>query len=397
MRVTLLENIHPQAVALFEQHGLSEIKTFSGALEGDELLAVLKETQLLGIRSKTQLTEKILQAAPNLLAVGCFCIGTDQVDLTAARHAGVAVFNAPYANTRSVAELVLGEIIMLMRRIPEKDKAAHAGEWLKGVDGACEVRGKTLGIVGYGHIGTQVSVLAENLGMRVMFYDVVDKLSLGNAQRALDLNDLLHNSDIVSLHVPSTPQTVNMIGPAELARMKKGAYLLNASRGNVVDLEALAAAIGAKHIGGAAIDVYPVEPANKGDVLHTPLQNLPNVILTPHIGGSTLEAQENIGLDVAEKLVRYVRQGNTGASVNLPQVSLPATTSQTRFRHIHQNVPGMLSKINAIFSAQNLNIAAQYLQTESDCGYVVIDVEGDVDANNIRTQLAALPGTIKAL
>ncbi|MDB5478199.1 MAG: D-3-phosphoglycerate dehydrogenase, partial [Alphaproteobacteria bacterium] len=299
-KVALLENIHASAMAHFNRAGFGEVKTFNGALEGEELIHALQDVQILGIRSKTRLTKQVLESAPQLLAIGCFCIGTDQVDLDYAESRGMVVFNAPYANTRSVAELVLGEIIMLMRRIPAKDKAAHRGEWLKAVDGATEVRGKTLGIVGYGHIGTQLSVLAENFGMRIVFYDVLDKLALGNARKCHSLDELLAQSDIVSLHVPNTPQTKMMIKAAEMQRMKKGAMLINASRGKVVDLEALADALNAGYLSGAAIDVFPVEPANNGEMLETPLRGLANVILTPHIGGSTLEAQENIAGEVAD-------------------------------------------------------------------------------------------------
>lgn len=394
--VSLLENIHAQARGPFDMGGLKDVTFVPGALEGDALLDVLKSAQVLGIRSKTRLTREMLEQAPNLLAIGCFCIGTDQVDLDYAQSRGIPVFNAPYSNTRSVAELVLGEVIMLMRRIPEKDRAAHQGGWLKAVDGACEVRGKTLGIIGYGHIGTQLSVMAESLGMRVVFYDVIDKLALGNAVKCNALDELLMQADVVSLHVPSTPQTNMMMNAERLGKMKQGAMLVNASRGNVVDLEALASAISAGKIGGAAVDVFPVEPANNKETFATPLQNLPNVILTPHIGGSTLEAQENIALEVADKLVRYVLDGSTYGSVNMPQVNLPPASGHTRFRHIHANVPGVLAAVNQVFSSRNLNIAAQYLQTSAHAGYVVIDIDGDVNSTQVLADLLAIPGTIRA-
>ena len=396
LKIALLENIHPQAVDLFEAHGQKKPHTELGALEGDALKDALKDIHVLGIRSKTEITAEMLAAAPNLMAIGCFCIGTDQVDLMEAQKRGIPVFNAPYANTRSVAELVLGEIIMLMRRVPEKSRAAHQGDWMKGVDGACEVRGKVLGIVGYGHIGTQLSILAESLGMRVMFYDIIDKLSLGNAQRCVTLDELLGKADIVTLHVPATPQTENMITAKQLKKMKKDSFLINASRGNVVDLDALAKSLTDKHLAGAAIDVYPVEPAKKGDKLTTPLQGIPNAILTPHIGGSTIEAQENIALDVADKLLRYIEHGTTSGAVNMPQVTLPPAANHIRFRHIHHNVPGVLAKINDVFSSRGLNIAAQYLQTTNHCGYVVVDSDSKLDQKEILRALNEIEGTIRA-
>lgn len=396
-KVALFENIHAQAVELFQRQGCEVIREIPAALEGAALVEALQGADIVGIRSKTQLSAEILRQAPQLMAVGCFCIGTDQVDLTAAQQMGIPVFNAPYANTRSVAELVLGEIIMLLRRIPDKNKAAHNGLWLKEVNGATEVRGKTLGIIGYGHIGTQLSILAENLGLRVVFYDVVNKLSLGNAVKCGSLADLLAQSDIVSVHVPGASSTKNLIGAKEFAQMKQGAVFINASRGNVADLDALAAAIESKHLSGAAIDVFPVEPAKNGDVLVTALQNLSNVILTPHIGGSTLEAQENIAGEVTEKLIDYVHNGATYGSVNMPQVALPPAAGHTRFRHLHENVPGMLTAINNAFSSRDVNIAAQYLQTNAQCGYVVIDADGDVDVAGILHELQNIDGTIRAL
>jgi D-3-phosphoglycerate dehydrogenase len=397
-KILLLENIHPSAVTLFNRAGFDDVTLVKGAMEEDELIEAIRDVHILGIRSKTRVTEKALKSATHLAAVGCFCIGTDQVDLNFAESRGLPVFNAPYANTRSVAELVLGEIIMLMRRIPAKNAAAHQGEWLKAVEGATEVRGKTLGIVGYGHIGTQLSVLAENFGMRILFYDVIDKLSLGNAHKCNSLNELLEQSDIVTLHVPATPKTNLMISKAQLQKMKPGSFLINASRGKVVDLEALSEELKNNHLAGAAIDVFPVEPANNGEKLETPLRGLPNVILTPHIGGSTLEAQENIAGEVADKLVRYVRDGATYGSVNMPQINLPQVEeNHTRFRHIHQNVPGVLVKINDVFSSRDLNIAAQYLQTTPRSGYVVIDIDGVMNDFEIRNELAQIVGTIRAL
>ena len=398
LNIALLENIHPYATQLFGKNGIHHIQMQKAAFEDQALQDILGNTHILGLRSKTRVRAADMDKAPHLEAMGCFCIGTDQVDLDAAAERGIPVFNAPYANTRSVAELVLGEIIMLLRRVPEKSAAAHRGEWLKGIDGACEVRGKTLGIVGYGHIGTQLSVLAENLGMRVLFYDIVDKLSLGNAQRADSLGQLLSQSDVVSLHVPATPETENMINAAALKKMKIGSMLINASRGKVVDLEALASALRSGHLSGAAIDVFPVEPSVAGDALTTPLQNLSNVILTPHIGGSTMEAQENIAFDVAEKLLRYILHGTTAGAVNFPQVTLPPVLKNKRFRHVHRNQPGVLSKLNDVFSSQGLNIAAQYLQTDDRIGYVVIDTDTpDVNVPQVLERLRAIPGTIRAL
>lgn len=397
LRIALLENIHPYAASFFGKSGLHDVQTHKGALEDSDLRSAMNGTHIMGIRSKTQISAADLAAAQKLEAIGCFCIGTEQVDLDAAMKLGIPVFNAPYANTRSVAELVLGEVIMLLRRIPEKSAAAHRGEWLKGIDGACEVRGKVLGIIGYGHIGTQLSVLAESIGMRVMFYDVVDKLSLGNAQRADSLKQLLAQSDVVTLHVPGTPETEGMMDAKAIQAMKPGACLINASRGKVVDLGALAKALQAGHLAGAAIDVFPVEPTVAGDAFHTPLQNLQNVILTPHIGGSTLEAQENIAFDVAEKLLRYMIHGSTAGAVNFPQVSLPSSNGKLRLRHVHRNEPGMLAKINDIFSHHKLNIAAQYLQTTDEIGYVVIDTDSpNADVNVLLMALRALPGTIRA-
>lgn len=397
LHIDLLENIHPHATTLFQRHGLSDIATFKGALEGQELQATLARANVMGLRSKTHLTAELLAQSKTLEAIGCFCIGTDQVDLTMAAQMGIPVFNAPYSSTRSVAELVIGHVISLLRRVPEKNAAAHRGEWLKAVDGACEVRGKTLGIVGYGHIGTQLSVLAENIGMQVMFYDVIKKPILGNAHRAESLTQLLAQADVVTLHVPSTPETQNMIDADAIRAMKPGAALINAARGKVVDLDALADALRNKHLCGAAIDVFPIEPVSTNDTFTSPLQGLPNVILTPHIGGSTLEAQESIAEDVAEKLLRYLLHGTTAGAVNFPQVILPAATHLPRFRHVHRNEPGVLAKVNDAFSHLNLNIAAQYLQTNDQIGYVVIDTDAPhVDVTQVLAALRAIPGTIRA-
>jgi D-3-phosphoglycerate dehydrogenase len=352
---------------------------------------------MVGIRSRTQLTAEVLAAAPKLFCVGCFCIGTNQVDLDAAKDAGVPVFNAPYSNTRSVAELVIGETIMLFRGIHQKSVLAHSGAWAKSVSGSREIRGKVMGIVGYGHIGSQVSVLAEAMGMVVRYYDVVDKLTLGNARPCGSLDELLSVSDVVTLHVPATPETRYMIGAAQLANMKPGSYLINASRGNVVDLDALADGITGEHIAGAAVDVYPVEPSSRDQQLETPLRGLDQVILTPHIGGSTHEAQASIGIEVAEKLIRYSDTGTTIGAVNFVEVSLPVQRDTTRFLHVHHNVPGVLSKINGVFSARNLNIAGQYLQTDGTIGYVVVDVSGyEGNGGTIRDELFAIEGTLRA-
>jgi len=376
--------------------GYSNIETLAVGLDEDELIEKIQGVHILGIRSRTRVTEKVLAAANRLLCIGCFCIGTNQVSLDAARRAGVPVFNAPYSNTRSVAELVLGEIVMLLRRIPEKSKACHEGGWDKSAKNSFELRGKTLGIVGYGHIGSQLSVLAEAMGMQVRYFDIEKKLAIGNARPVATLAELLSTSDVVSLHVPATPQTKNMIGEAEIAAMKKGSYFINASRGNVVVIEPLAQAIKDGKILGAAVDVFPKEPAANGEEFESPLRNLPNVILTPHIGGSTLEAQANIGLEVAEKLVKYSDNGSTIGAVNFPEVSLPVKAGGTRFLHIHKNVPGIMRRLNELFSARDLNISAQFLQTDPEIGYVVVDVDGDVDETEFLGELSALDGTVRA-
>ncbi len=395
IRFLLLEGIHPSAVEVLRGAGYTQIETLPKALQGEELKARLADVHFLGIRSQSQLTADVLAAAPKLVAVGCFCIGTNQVDLNAARERGVAVFNAPYSNTRSVAELVLAEAILLLRGVPEKNALAHRGGWLKSAINSHEARGKTLGIVGYGSIGTQLSVLAESLGMHVAFYDVVNKLPLGNARQVQRLHDLLAQSDIVTLHVPELPSTQWMIGPDEIAAMKPGGILINAARGTVVDIDALAAALKEKKLWGAAIDVFPVEPGSNSEEFVSPLRGLDNVILTPHVGGSTMEAQANIGGEVAEKLVKYSDNGTSISSVNFPEVALPAHPGKHRLLHIHRNVPGVLSEINRIFSENHINIASQYLQTNEKVGYVVIDIDA-ASSDLALEKLAAVPGTIRS-
>lgn len=375
IRFLLLEGLHPSAVESLNAAGYTNIDYSRGALNDDELCERIADAHFVGIRSRTRLTETVLAAATKLNAIGCFCIGTNQVDLGAALARGVPVFNAPYSNTRSVAELVLAEAILLLRGVAEKNALAHRGVWSKSASGSFEIRGKVLGIIGYGSIGTQLSVLAEALGMKVVFYDVVKKLPLGNARQIGSLAGLLREADIVSLHVPETRDTRDMIGEAELAQMKQGAILINASRGTVVDIDALAALLGSGHLAGAAIDVFPVEPRSNDEQFVSPLRECDNVILTPHIGGSTVEAQENIGLEVAEKLIRYSDNGTTTSAVNFPEVALPGHPGAHRLLHIHRNVPGVLSAINRVFSDNDINITGQYLQTNDQVGYVVIDVD----------------------
>ncbi|MBC7434919.1 MAG: phosphoglycerate dehydrogenase [Bdellovibrionales bacterium] len=393
IKFLLLEGIHPSAVAVIRAAGYTQIECVAGALSGEELKSRLTGVHFLGIRSRTQLTKQVLTHANRLAAVGCFCIGTNQVDLAAALDLGIAVFNAPFSNTRSVAEMVLAEAILLMRGIPEKSALAHRGSWFKSAQDAFEIRGKTLGIVGYGAIGTQLSVLAEGLGMKVIFFDVVSKLPIGNASRVHDLDDLLGQADVVSLHVPETDATRWMMGPAQIAAMKHGAILINASRGTVVDIDALADAVRSRKLLGAAIDVYPDEPRSNDDRFDSPLRGLDNVILTPHIGGSTVEAQENIGTEVAEKLVKYSDNGTSTSSVNFPEVALPAHPGKHRLLHVHRNVPGVLSEINRVFSDLHINIAAQYLQTRAEVGYVVIDIDAE-HSDVALTNLANVPGTL---
>ncbi|WP_077001490.1 phosphoglycerate dehydrogenase [Variovorax sp. KK3] len=395
IKFLLLEGIHPSAVEVLHTAGYANVETLAGALPEEELKKRIADVHFLGIRSRTQLTAEVFAAAQKLVAVGAFCIGTNQIDLDAAREHGVAVFNAPFSNTRSVAELVLAEAILLLRGVPEKSAVAHRGGWLKSADNAFEIRGKTLGIVGYGSIGAQLSVLAEALGMQVAFFDVVTKLPLGNARQVRTLNELLLQSDIVSLHVPETAATQWMIGAKEIAAMRPGSILINASRGTVVEIEALAQALKQKKLLGAAIDVFPVEPRSNKDEFQSPLRGLDNVILTPHIGGSTMEAQANIGLEVAEKLVKYSDNGTSTSSVNFPEVALPAHPGKHRLLHIHRNVPGVLSEINRVFADNGINIASQYLQTNEKVGYVVTDIDAAYSDLALE-KLAQVPGTIRS-
>ncbi len=396
IKVLLLEGVSQTALDTFKAAGYTNIEFHKKSLSSEDLKKSIADAHIVGIRSRTNLAADVFAQAKKLIAVGCFCIGTNQVDTDTAETLGIPVFNAPYSNTRSVAELVVAEAIMLARGIPQKSTQCHRGGWSKSALGSVEVRGKTLGVIGYGHIGTQVGVLAEGLGMQVIYHDIETKLALGNARAAPSLDELLARADIVTLHVPETPQTKWMIGEKELAKMKSGALLINAARGTVVDIDALAAALKSGHLGGAAIDVFPVEPKGNDDEFVSPLRGMDNVILTPHIGGSTLEAQDNIGIEVAAKLVRYSDNGSTLSAVNFPEVSLPGHPNSQRLLHIHRNTPGILSRINDIFSRENINIDAQYLQTDPKVGYVVIDVSTTAeDANKLRDALAAIPGTLR--
>ncbi|MEM8766434.1 MAG: phosphoglycerate dehydrogenase [Pseudomonadota bacterium] len=394
IKILLLEGVHPCAIEALAADGYENVTRLDHALQGDELAAALSDVHMLGIRSRTQLTEEVLAAANRLMAVGCFCIGTNQVNLGAATVRGIPVFNAPYSNTRSVAELVLAEAILLLRGVPQKTMLMHDGVWQKSAAASFEIRGKTLGVVGYGNIGAQLGVLAESLGMNVVFYDVVRKLNLGNARQIDALSDVLGSADVVSLHVPSTPATANLMNAERLSDLKDGAVLINASRGNVVEIPALAEEIRKGRLLGAAIDVFPEEPKSNNEPFVSELKGLPNVILTPHIGGSTQEAQENIGREVAEKLIRYSDNGSTRSAVNFPEVALPEHPGQHRLLHIHENTPGILSAINQALSDANVNVAGQYLQTMGDVGYVVIDIEADY-SQDVRAKLAAVPGTIR--
>lgn len=397
IKILLLEGVHPTAVEAFKKDGYHEIDYHPKSLAEPQLIEALRDAYFVGIRSATHLTAKVIDRADKLMGIGCFCIGTNQVDLDAAQQRGIPVFNAPFSNTRSVAELVLAETILLMRGIPFRNALTHRGGWMKTAAGSQEVRGKTLGIVGYGHIGTQIGVLAESLGMKVVFYDIETKLALGNAQSVPTLNGLLEIADVVTLHVPETAQTQNMIGADQLARMKKGAKLINAARGTVVDIDALAAALQSKHLSGAAIDVFPVEPKTEGEEFKSPLRGMENVILTPHVGGSTEEAQQNIGIEVAEKLIKYSNNGSTLTAVNFPEVSLPEHPGKHRLLHTHHNRPGVLSAVNAVFSKKKINITGQYLQTNAQIGYVVIDVEteGREASLDVKRALEKVPGTIR--
>lgn len=375
IRILLLENISETAYRLLRDSGYSDIRRIGEALSEDRLAEEIRDVHLLGIRSKTQVTERVLRKANRLQAIGCFCIGVNQVDLKAAMQHGVAVFNAPYSNTRSVAEMVIGSSIMLIRRIPDKNRAAHEGIWMKDAKGSYELRGKTMGIVGYGNIGTQVSVLAEALGMKVLFYDIVTKLPLGNASACRSLKDLVSQSDIITLHVPETAQTRNLVNKGLLRHFKKGSILLNLARGEVVDLDALRKSMEEGVVGGAAVDVFPWEPEKNGDRFETPLQGMPNVLLTPHIGGSTEEAQQNIGEDVSRKLLQYLDMGVSTGSHSVPSLSLPPQEGAHRILHIHRNVPGVLSEINTTLSENHINILGQYLKTNEEIGYVVLDLD----------------------
>lgn len=394
INILLLENISDQAVQNFKRSGYTSIRKITGAIPEQELIKEIKNVHLLGIRSKSQITPAVLQAANKLQAIGCFCIGVNQVNLSQAMANGVAVFNAPYSNTRSVAELVIGLFIMLIRRIPDKNKAAHDGIWMKESKGSYELRGKTLGIIGYGNIGAQVSVLAEALGMQVIFYDVVTRLPLGNAHPKKSMKEVLQEADIVTLHVPQTAQTKNIINTNTLKHFKKGSILVNYARGQVVDLEALSLALRNKQLSGAAVDVFPVEPEKNGDRFLTPLQNLSNVILTPHIGGSTEEAQANIGDDVSNKLINYLEAGITTGSHTVPELAMPLQEGAHRILHIHKNVPGVLSQINTQLSSHHINILAQYLKTNDSIGYVVLDLNKNL-SREAMTLLKSIKETIK--
>ena len=394
IKFLLLEGVHQTAIDNLSRNGYTNIEYHKKALAGDELKAAIADAHFVGIRSRTQLTEEVFGAARKLIGVGAFCIGTNQIDLTAALNRGIPVFNAPYSNTRSVAELVLGHTIMLMRGIPEKNAKAHRGVWVKSAENSWEVRGKTLGIVGYGNIGTQLSVLAEGLGMKVIFHDVVTKLPLGNAVQAGSLDELLEQADVVTLHVPELPSTQNMMGAAQFGKMKFGSIFINAARGTCVDIDAACAALAESRLAGAAFDVFPVEPKANDEEFMTPLRQFDNVILTPHIGGSTAEAQANIGLEVSEKFIRYSDNGSTLSAVNFPEVALPPHPNAHRLMHIHKNVPGVLTKINKVFSDNEINITGQYLMTNASIGYVVIDVEAE-DSELALRELSAIGETIR--
>ncbi len=394
LKILLLENIHPSAIKLLRDSGYTDIESISGSLSEKELSDKISKVHVVGIRSKTQLTETVLKNAERLIAVGAFCIGTNQIKMDEARKQGIAVFNSPFSNTRSVAELVIGLGIMLMRRVFEKSEGAHHGLWLKESKDCYEVRGKTLGIIGYGHIGSQVSVLAEALGMKVLFYDITSKLVLGNAQASRSIDDLLKKSDIITLHVPGTPDTRDLINAARLKKMKPGAVLVNLSRGDVMDVWAVKDALEKKHLGGLAVDVFPEEPKSNKDLFASPLQGLPNVILTPHIGGSTVEAQEAIGLDVAEKIIAFIESGSSSGSLTVPEISLPVLHNAHRILHVHRNVPGVLSQINGVLSKMKVNILGQYLKTNEEIGYVVLDIDKK-SSTRVMAELKKVKHTIR--
>jgi D-3-phosphoglycerate dehydrogenase len=394
IKFLLLEGLHQSAVETLNRAGYTNIEYLKTSLSEEQLIEKIRNVHFIGIRSRTQLTQAVFDAAEKLQAVGCFCIGTNQVDLDAALVRGIPVFNAPFSNTRSVAELVIGQTILLLRGVPEKNAQAHRGVWQKIATGSFEARGKKLGLVGYGNIGSQLSVLAESMGMKVFLYDIITKLPLGNAVQLPTLKELMQTCDVVSLHVPETVQTENMIGSEQIGWMKKGSILINASRGSVVDIDALAAALHSGHLAGAAIDVFPVEPRSNEDEFVSPLRQFDNCILTPHVGGSTMEAQENIGLEVSEKLVKYSDNGSSFTSVNFPEVALPAHPGMHRLLHIHKNVPGVLSQINNIFSENGINIRSQFLQTNEEIGYVVTDI--DVEYSKVALEkLNQVKGTIR--
>jgi D-3-phosphoglycerate dehydrogenase len=394
INVLLLEGIHENAAMYFRENGYTRVECLNEALSGKELIKKLNKTHIIGIRSRTELRGNLLTDTPNLFAIGCFSIGTNQVDTRQAKMNGIPVFNAPFSNTRSVAELVIAECIMLMRGIPEKSALAHKKIWMKSISNSVEIRGKVLGIIGYGHIGSQVSILAENLGMNVYYYDIDKKLSLGNSTPVASLNDLLKISDTITIHVPSTELTRNMISRDQVSRMKKGACLINASRGDVVDYRAVADGLRSKHLSGVAADVFPEEPASNNELFENDLQEFNNVILTPHIAGSTREAQANIGLEVAEKLVKYSDTGSTIGAVNFVEISLQPNTSKQRFLHIHKNVPGVLRELNQYFSSKGINISAEYLQTDPDIGYVIIETESEL-ASTVLKDLKNISNTIR--
>ncbi|ABN74536.1 phosphoglycerate dehydrogenase [Actinobacillus pleuropneumoniae] len=396
IKFLLLEGVHQNALDVLQAAGYTNIEYHKKALDGEELINAIKDAHFVGLRSRTYLTKEVLSHAKNLVSIGCFCIGTNQVDLKEAKRLGIPVFNAPFSNTRSVAELVLAEIILLMRQVPKANAEVHRGVWNKSAAGSNEVRGKKLGIVGYGHIGSQLSVMAESIGMQVYFYDIENKLPLGNAQQIASLNELLAGCDAISLHVPENASTKNLMNADRIAQLKEDSVLINAARGTVVDIDALAARLAQGTLRGAAIDVFPEEPASINDPFESPLRQFDNVILTPHIGGSTAEAQANIGTEVANKFVKYADNGSTLSAVNFPEVSLPILHSDAkRLLHIHENRPGILNKINQVFVDGNVNIAGQYLQTDPNIGYVVIDVELD-DASEALERLQQIDGTIKA-
>ncbi len=394
IKILFLENISEAAIQLFRDNGYSDVRKIAGALSEEQLIQEVKDVHILGIRSKTQITSTILQHASKLQAIGCFCIGTNQVDLVAARKKGVVVFNAPYSNTRSVAELVIGASILLIRRILDKNKYAHEGKWNKDAKGSYELRGKTLGIIGYGSIGSQVSILAEALGMKVIFYDIITKLPLGNAVQKKSIKEVVSKSEIITLHIPENGTTKNLINKTNLKYFKKGSILLNYARGEVVDLDALSTALKSGQLSGAGIDVYPIEPEKNGDSFTSPLQHISNVLLTPHVGGSTEEAQHNIGEDVSSKLYQYLEMGITTGSLTIPEMSLPPQEGTHRILHIHNNVPGVLSEINSTMSENKINILGQYLKTNDEIGYVVLDLDKKL-SKNASDLLRLVKGTIK--